>query len=402
MRTSVNANVAAVVQTATSQAAIRPSPPARAGPPTRATTGLRALPDRGEHLAEPAIGGCARADRRRGLLEVGAGAEHRAGVGEHDHPDRVVGVRRGQRGEQLVDQRRWTARCGWRGLSRVSVATPPAPVYWTSHAGVEHAGTLWNARSTSRRRAGPARRRAARRRRRTRPGEPVRGLRPRAVLRDAVRLLRLQHLHRRARACSAPATPSRSWTSSPWPRKVIAPAPGRHRLLRRRHADAAAAGRPRPHPGRHRPDLGPGRRRRGDDRGQPRVGRRRPSLRALRAAGFTRISLGMQSAAPARAGACSTAGTPRAGRAPRPRGGPRRRVRARQPRPDLRHAGGDGPRTSPPRCDAVIAAGVDHVSAYALIVEDGTRLAARMRPRRAAVPGRRRGRRPLPGRRRRP
>ena len=29
--------------------------------------------------------------------------------------------------------------------------------------------------------------------------------------------------------------------------------------------------------------------------------------------------------------------------------------------------------------DAVVAAGVDHVSAYALIVEDGTRLAARMR-----------------------
>ena len=39
-RTSVNANVASRVQTAMSAAAIRPSPPARAGPATRATTGL--------------------------------------------------------------------------------------------------------------------------------------------------------------------------------------------------------------------------------------------------------------------------------------------------------------------------------------------------------------------------
>ena len=48
---------------------------------------------------------------------------------------------------------------------------------------------------------------------------------------------------------------------------------------------------------------------------------------------------------------------------------------------------------------AVVAAGVDHVSAYALIVEDGTRLAARMRRGELPYPGRRRGRRPLPGRR---
>jgi hypothetical protein len=39
-RTSENANVASVVHTARSAAAIRPSPPARAGPPTHATTGL--------------------------------------------------------------------------------------------------------------------------------------------------------------------------------------------------------------------------------------------------------------------------------------------------------------------------------------------------------------------------
>ena len=54
-----------------------------------------------------------------------------------------------------------------------------------------------------------------------------------------------------------------------------------------------------------RQDVRPGRRRRGHHRGQPRVGRRRRRCGALRAAGFTRISLGMQSAAPhvlARAG----------------------------------------------------------------------------------------------------
>ena len=34
---------------------------------------------------------------------------------QHDHPDRVVGDRRGQRVEQLGHQRRWTARCGCAG-----------------------------------------------------------------------------------------------------------------------------------------------------------------------------------------------------------------------------------------------------------------------------------------------
>ena len=52
--------------------------------------------------------------------------------------------------------------------------------------------------------------------------------------------------------------------------------------------------------------------------------------------------------------------------------------------------------------DAVLAGPVDHVSAYALIVEDGTRLARRIAPRRAADARRRRPRRPLrAGRRRR-
>ncbi len=83
---------------------------------------------------------------------------------------------------------------------------------------------------------------------------------------------------------------------------------------------------------------------------------------------------------------CSTGSTRPVGRAAAARRGPRRRVRPRQPRPDLRHARGDAPRTSPPRCDAAVAAGVDHVSAYSLIVEDGTRLAARIRRGEMPVP----------------
>ena len=67
--------------------------------------------------------------------------------------------------------------------------------------------------------------------------------------------------------------------------------------------------------------------------------------------------------------------------------GTRRRLRARQPRPHLRHPGesDDDLRAS---LDAVLSAGVDHVSAYALIVEDGTALAGRVR--RGELPPRRR------------
>ena len=142
--------------------------------------------------------------------------------------------------------------------------------------------------------------------------------------------------------------------------------------------DPAARRRPGPHPRRHRPHLGAGRRRRGDHRGQPGVGRPRPRCRRCG-----------RPASPGSRWACSpprrtcwrcwTAGTPPGRAAAAAAGGPRGRVRARQPGPDLRHAGGDAPRTSPPRWTQVVAAGVDHVSAYALIVEDGTRLAARMR-----------------------
>jgi putative oxygen-independent coproporphyrinogen III oxidase len=101
------------------------------------------------------------------------------------------------------------------------------------------------------------------------------------------------------------------------------------------------------------------------------------SLQALRKAGYTRISLGMQSAAPAVLRILDRKHT--AGRAP-------------QAAIEARGAGfdhvnldliygtpGETPEDFATSLRTVIDAGVDHVSAYSLIVEDGTRMAARMR-----------------------
>jgi putative oxygen-independent coproporphyrinogen III oxidase len=101
------------------------------------------------------------------------------------------------------------------------------------------------------------------------------------------------------------------------------------------------------------------------------------SLKELRAAGFTRISLGMQSAAPGVLAILDR------------RHSPGRAVAAAQ---EAREAGfdhvnldliygtpGESADDFAASLGAVVGAGVDHVSAYALIVEDGTRLAARMR-----------------------
>ncbi|MEV6306700.1 radical SAM family heme chaperone HemW [Actinoplanes sp. NPDC051861] len=100
-------------------------------------------------------------------------------------------------------------------------------------------------------------------------------------------------------------------------------------------------------------------------------------LRGLKAAGFTRISLGMQSASENVLRVLDRKHT--AGRAP-------------QAALEAREAGfehvnldliygtpGETADDFARSLDAVIAAGVDHVSAYALIVEDGTRMATRMR-----------------------
>ncbi|MFY1617181.1 radical SAM family heme chaperone HemW [Micromonospora sp. WMMD736] len=101
------------------------------------------------------------------------------------------------------------------------------------------------------------------------------------------------------------------------------------------------------------------------------------SLKLLRAAGYTRISLGMQSASPGVLAILDRKHS--AGRAT---------AAAREAREagfehvnlDLIY-GTPGERTEDfaATLEQVVAAGVDHVSAYALIVEDGTRLAARMK-----------------------
>ncbi len=101
------------------------------------------------------------------------------------------------------------------------------------------------------------------------------------------------------------------------------------------------------------------------------------SLRALRRAGYTRISLGMQSAAPGVLAVLDRRHT--AGRAPQAA------VEAREA--GFEHVNLDLIYGTPGETaddfaaslDTVIGAGVDHVSAYALIVEDVTRMAARMR-----------------------
>src|SRR5262249_40241226 len=101
------------------------------------------------------------------------------------------------------------------------------------------------------------------------------------------------------------------------------------------------------------------------------------ALRALRSAGFNRISLGMQSTAPHVLAVLDRRHTP--GRAAaavaEARGAGFDRVSL-----DLIY-GTPGERADDFAASlaAAISSGVEHVSAYALIVEDGTRLAARMR-----------------------
>jgi oxygen-independent coproporphyrinogen-3 oxidase len=108
------------------------------------------------------------------------------------------------------------------------------------------------------------------------------------------------------------------------------------------------------------------------------------SLRALRAAGYNRISLGMQSAAPGVLAVLDRRHTP---------------GRAAQSAAEARDAGfahvnldliygtpGETADDFAASLTAAVAAGVDHISAYSLIVEDGTRLAARIRRGELATP----------------
>ena len=108
------------------------------------------------------------------------------------------------------------------------------------------------------------------------------------------------------------------------------------------------------------------------------------SLAALRAAGFTRISLGMQSAAPHVLAVLDRVHEP---------GRPARCAQwAREA--GFEHVSLDLIYGTPGETDAdwresleaALAAGPDHISAYALIVEEGTRLAAQVRRGEVAVP----------------
>ena len=101
------------------------------------------------------------------------------------------------------------------------------------------------------------------------------------------------------------------------------------------------------------------------------------SLRALRSAGFTRISLGMQSVAPGVLTILDRQHT--AGRAPAA-AAEARAAGFEHVNLDLIYGTpGETADDFAASLAAAIDAGVDHVSAYALIVEDGTRMAARMR-----------------------
>jgi oxygen-independent coproporphyrinogen-3 oxidase len=97
---------------------------------------------------------------------------------------------------------------------------------------------------------------------------------------------------------------------------------------------------------------------------------------AIRSAGYTRVSLGMQSAAPHVLAVLDRTHTPgRATAAAREA----RRAGFEHLNLDLIYGTpGERPDDLARSLDAVLEAGVDHVSAYALIVEDGTALARRI------------------------
>lgn len=107
-------------------------------------------------------------------------------------------------------------------------------------------------------------------------------------------------------------------------------------------------------------------------------------LGRLRRHGFTRISLGMQSTAPHVLAQLERRHTPgRAGTAAREA----REAGFRHVNLDLIYGTpGEHPEDFAASLDAAVAAGVDHISAYSLIVEDGTRFAARVRRGEIAMP----------------
>ncbi|MEU5965224.1 radical SAM family heme chaperone HemW [Micromonospora parva] len=108
------------------------------------------------------------------------------------------------------------------------------------------------------------------------------------------------------------------------------------------------------------------------------------SLKTLRAAGYTRISLGMQSASPGVLAILDR--THSAGRATAAALEARDAGFAHVNLDLIYGTPGERAEDFAASLEQVVDAGVDHVSAYALIVEDGTRLAARMRRGELAYP----------------
>jgi oxygen-independent coproporphyrinogen-3 oxidase len=110
----------------------------------------------------------------------------------------------------------------------------------------------------------------------------------------------------------------------------------------------------------------------------------RDRLRALKAAGFTRISLGMQSAAPHVLATLERSHTP--GRATHAAQLARSAGFERVSLDLIYGTPGESDDDWARSLDAALAAGVDHVSAYALTIEPGTRLHARVARRDLAAP----------------
>jgi oxygen-independent coproporphyrinogen-3 oxidase len=108
------------------------------------------------------------------------------------------------------------------------------------------------------------------------------------------------------------------------------------------------------------------------------------SLAALREAGFTRISLGMQSAAPHVLAVLDRVHEP--GRPARCAGWAREAGFEHVSLDLIYGTPGETDADWRESLEAALAAGPDHISAYALIVEEGTRLAAQVRRGEVAVP----------------
>ena len=124
------------------------------------------------------------------------------------------------------------------------------------------------------------------------------------------------------------------------------------------------------------------------------------SLAALRDAGFTRVSFGMQSAVPHVLATLDRTHDPE--RVPKVVEWARAAGFEGVSLDLIYGTPGESQDDWRRSLDAALATGPDHVSAYALVVEDGTRLAAQVRRGEIDAAGRRRPRRPLPARRRGP